>query len=57
MCEVTPYIMVGIATKRGVSVIYHSTALLISTTGVVYIYTHIIHKVLATPTDVCKIKV
>ena len=36
MCEVTPY-MVSVATKRGISVIYHSVALLISTTGVVYI--------------------
>ena len=36
MCEVTPY-MVSIATNRGISVIYHSAALLISTTGVVYI--------------------
>ena len=36
MCEVTPY-MVSVATKRGISVIYHSMALLISTTGVVYI--------------------
>ena len=35
MCEVTPY-MVSVATKRGISVIYHSAALLISTTGVVY---------------------
>ena len=41
MCEVTPY-MVSVATKcgitvcHGISVIYHSTALLISTTGVVY---------------------
>ena len=37
MCEVTPC-MVSVATKRGISVIYHSAALLISTTGVVYIY-------------------
>ena len=37
MCEVKPY-MVSVATKRGISVIYHSAALLISTTGVVYIY-------------------
>ena len=36
MCEVTPY-MVSVATKRGISVIYHSAALLISTTGVVYV--------------------
>ena len=34
----TPY-MVIVATKCGISVIYHSEALLISTTGVVYIYT------------------
>ena len=32
---VTPY-MISIATNRGISVIYHGTALLISTTGVVY---------------------
>ena len=31
--------MVSIATKRGISVIYHSAALLIYTTGLVYIYT------------------
>ena len=37
MCEVTPY-MVSVATKRSISVIYYSAALLISTTGVVYIY-------------------
>ena len=46
MCEVTPY-MVSVATKCGLScyipqfaveLIYHSAALLISTTGVVYIY-------------------
>ena len=37
MCEVTPY-MVSVATKCGISVIYHNAALLISTTGVVYIY-------------------
>ena len=47
MCEVTPY-MVSVATNHGISVIYHSllwyisyiyhsAALLISTTGVVYI--------------------
>ena len=35
MCEVTPY-MVSVATRHGISVIYHSVALLISTTGVVY---------------------
>ena len=35
MCEVTPY-MVSAATKRGISVIYHTAVLLISTTGVVY---------------------
>ena len=40
MCEVTPY-MVSIATKHGISVIYHSAALLISTTGVIYIYIYI----------------
>ena len=34
MCEVIPY-MVSVAAKRGISVIYHSAALLISTTGVV----------------------
>ena len=34
MCGVTPC-MVSIATKHGISLIYHSMALLISTTGVV----------------------
>ena len=34
--EVAPY-MVSVATKHGISVIYHSAALLISATGVVYV--------------------
>ena len=43
MCEVTPYMVsvvyqLYITVCRGISVIYHSAALLISTTGVVYIY-------------------
>ena len=42
MCEVTPC-MVSVATKRGISVIYHSAALLISTIGVVYIYVPLLH--------------
>ena len=41
MCEVTPY-MVSVATKYGISVIYHSMALLISTTGVVYMHVYCI---------------
>ena len=42
MCEVTPY-MVS-TTKRGISVIYHSATLLISTTGVVYcIYIYMVN--------------
>ena len=51
MCEVTPY-MVSVATKyvyhlyttvcRGISVIYHSVAVLISTTGVAYMYIFLI---------------
>ena len=42
MCGITPY-MANVATNHGISVIYHSVALLISTTGVVYIYIYI-HK-------------
>ena len=44
MCEVTPY-MVSVATKRGISVIYHSVALLISTTGVVLLLLQVNKKI------------
>ena len=61
MCEVTPY-MVSVATKRGISVIYttvcrgllvmyHSAARLISTTGVVYIYTRLLSHFITLESD------
>ena len=46
MCEVTPYSVVYqlyTTVFHGISVIYHSAALLISTTGVVYIYIPLSH--------------